>query len=169
MEKKTYPGSRLQPLVSAGLILAGLATFATFSEGDLAVQTLLLVVFASLVFSVAIFPQYMEFTGMTGALVKEGVAKAKDVKGVRRLFPLFTLLVVLLIAPLLVLFIAPQFFLGALVGIIVGFSGFQLAFTVYIRGWEREKGLKVTRYALVSEDEKGRRTVLEYGLRAERS
>lgn len=168
MEKRPYPGSRLQPFVSAGLLVAALATFVMFSSGDVAVQALVGVVLASLAFSVAIFPQYTEFRGMAGALTSDGVVKAKTGKGWGRFFPLLSLLAVLFAAPLLILFVAPQFFLGAIVGIIVGFSGFQIAFTVYIRNWERGKGVIVSRYALVSKDDKGRRVVLEYGLRAER-
>ena len=123
----------------------------------------------SLVFSVAIFPQYTEFTGIARTLAGEGVVKVKAGNGLDRFFPLFSLFTVLLAAPLLILFVSPQFFIGALVGIIVGFSGFQIAFTVYIRNWEQGNGVRVSRYALVSEDERGRRVVHEYGLRAERS
>ena len=170
MEKKPYPGSRLQPFISAGLLLLSLAVLVFFSSGDVVIQALLLIVFASLAFSVAIFPQYMEFTGMAGALVKDGVAKGKVTKGFRRLLPLFSLLVVLFVAPILILLAAPpELFLGSLMGIVVGFAGFQLVFTLYVRGWERARGLSVSRYSLVSEDERGKRLVLEYGLRAERT
>jgi hypothetical protein len=170
MEKKPYPGSRLQPFISAGLLVMSLLVFLLFSSGEIVVQVLLLVVFASLTFSVAIFPQYIEFTGMAGALVKDGVAKAKVVKGLRRLIPLFSLLLVLLVAPILILVVAPPWlFLGSLMGIIAGFAGFQLGFTLYVRGWERARRLSVSRYSLVSEDERGKRLVLEYGLRAERT
>jgi hypothetical protein len=107
---------------------------------------------------------------MTRTLVKEGVAKARVTKGFRRFLPLLSLLVVLIVAPILILIAAPPaLFLGSLMGIIVGFAAFQLAFTVYVRNWERVKSLKVSRYQLISEDERGKRIVLEYGLRAERS
>ena len=168
MEKRPFPGGRLQPLVSGLLLVVSLATFVLFSTGDVVVQVLLLVVFASLSFAVGIFPQYSEFTGLSGALVREGAAKAKPGRGMGRYFPFIALLVVLIAAPLLVLFITPQFFLGVLVGVIAGFSGFQLAFTAYVRNWEGEKGLSVSRYALVAEDDRGRQIVLEYGLKAER-
>ena len=170
MEKKPYPGSRVQPFISAGLLVLSLAVFAIFSSGDVVVQALLLVIFASLTFSVAIFPQYTEFTGMAGALVKDGVARAKVTKGIRRFLPLLSLLMVLLVAPILILVVAPPaLFLGSLMGIIAGFAAFQLVFTVYIRNWERVKSLRVSRYQLVSEDERGKRIVTEYGLRAERT
>ena len=169
MEKRPYPGSRLQPFVSAGLLFMALAILVLFSSGDVAVQALVAVVFASIVFSVAVFPQYTEFTGMARTLAGEGVVKAKAGVGLDRFFPLFSLLTMLLAAPLLILFVSPQFFIGALVGIIVGFSFFQIAFTVYVRTWEQSKGVRISRYALVSEDERGRRVVHEYGLRSERS
>jgi hypothetical protein len=170
VEKKPYPSSRLQSFISAGLLVLSLAAFVMFSSGDVVVQALLLVVFVSLTFSVAIFPKYMEFTGMAGALVTEGVAKARVTKDFRRFLSLFSLLMVLLVAPILILVTAPPaLFLGSLMGIIVGFTSFQLVFTMYIRGWERAKGLRVSRYQLVSEDERGKRLVLEYGLRAERT
>jgi len=170
MEKKPYPGSRIQPFVSAGLLMLSLAVFLMFSPGDVVVQALLFVVFASLTFSVAIFPQYTEFMSMADTLVRDGVAKARDVKGLRRLLPLFSLLMVLLVAPILLLVVAPpELFLGSLMGIIAGFTGFQLVFALYVRGWERARGLRVSRYSLVSEDERGYRLVLEYGLRAERT
>jgi archaellum biogenesis protein FlaJ (TadC family) len=169
MEKKPYPGSSLQPIFSAVLLVLSLVIFAFFANGGFVIQTLLLVVLASLTFSVAIFPQYIEFSGMAGALVREGSAKARVGKGIRRFVPLLSLLVVLTVAPVLILVAAPGFFMGSLMGIVVGFSGFQFAFTLYVRGWERAHGLRLSRYSLVSEDERGKRVVLEYGLRAERT
>jgi hypothetical protein len=170
MEKKTYPGTRMQPFISAGLMLLALTVFAMFASGDVVVQALFLVLFASLTFSVAIFPQYMEFRGMVGGLERDGVAKAKVLKGVRRFIPLLSLLTVLVFAPIL-LFVAapPGLFLGCLMGIIVGFSAFQLSFTLYVRTWGNSKGLRISRYNLVSKDERGKRVVLEYGLKAERA
>lgn len=170
MEKRPYPGSRVQPFISATLLVLSLAVFAMFSSGDVVVQALLFVIFASLTLSVAIFPQYIEFTGMAGTLVKDGVARAKVTKGIRRFLPLLSLLMVLLVAPILILVAAPPaLFLGSLMGIIAGFAVFQLVFTVYIRNWERVKSLRVSRYQLVSEDERGKRIVTEYGLRTERT
>ncbi|HIH89107.1 TPA: hypothetical protein HA344_07870 [Candidatus Bathyarchaeota archaeon] len=169
MEKKPYPGSRLQPIFSVALLVLSLVIFTFFAAGNFVIQTLLLVVLASLTFSVAIFPQYIEFSGMAGALVREGTAKARAGKGVRRFAPLLSLLVVLIVAPILILVAAPDFLMGSLMGIIVGFSGFQLAFTLYVRGWERAHGLRLSRYSLISEDERGKRVVIEYGLRAERT
>jgi hypothetical protein len=170
MEKKPYPGGRFQPVLSALVLLLSLALFSMYATGDVVVQALFLVIFASLTFCVAIFPQYMEFKGMVGALEREKVAKAKTVKGVRRFIPLISLLVVLILAPVLLLIAAPPgIFLGCLMGIIAGFSAFQLAFTAYVRAWGDSKGLKISRYNLVSKDERGKRVVLEYGLRAERA
>jgi hypothetical protein len=169
IEKKPYPGSRVQPFLSTGLMIIALIIFVMFAIKDAVVQELFLFIFASLTFSVAIFPQYLEFKGMVGALEREGIAKAKQLKGVRRFIPLLSLLVVLIFAPVLLLFAAPPFlFLGCLMGIIVGFSAFQLVFTLYVRAWGISKGLRVSRYNLVSKDERGKRVVLEYGLRAER-
>jgi hypothetical protein len=169
METRPYPGSRYQPLVSTALLLVSLAVFLVFAKGNIAVQALLLLVFASLTFSVAIFPQHNEFTRMADVVVKDGLAKARVTKGVNKYTPLLSLLVVLVIAPLLILFIAPpELVLGSLMGIIAGFAGFQLAFTLYVRNWERTHGIKVCRYSLVSEDEHGKRVTHEYGLKAER-
>jgi hypothetical protein len=170
MEKKPYPGSSLQPFVSAGLLVLSLVVFVMFSTGDVVVQALLLIVFASLTFSVTFIPQHLEFTAMADILMKDGIAKAIVTKGLRRFLPLFSLLVVLLVAPILILMaVPPKLFLGSLMGIIIGFTGFQLVFTLYLRGWEKAKGLKVSRYSLISEDERGKRLVIEYGLRAERT
>lgn len=170
MEKKPYPGGRFQPFLSASLLLLSLAVFAMFAVGDVVVQALFLVIFASLTFCVAIFPQYMEFKGMMAALERDGIAKAKAVTGLRKYIPLASLLTVLIFAPIL-LFIAapPGLFLGCLMGIVAGFSAFQLAFTFYVRAWGNSKGLRISRYNLVSKDERGKRVVLEYGLRAERA
>jgi hypothetical protein len=169
METKPYPGSRYQLLVSAALLLVSLTVFLVFARGNVAVQALLLLVLASLTFSVAIFPQYNEFTGMADVLVKYGLAKARVTKGLNRYTPLLSLLIILVVAPLLILFVAPpELVLGSLMGIIAGFAGFQLTFTLYVRNWERTHGIKVCRYSLVSEDEHGKRITHEYGLRAER-
>jgi hypothetical protein len=112
----------------------------------------------------------MEFKGMVVALERDGVAKAKSVKGLRRFVPLLSLLTMLIFAPILLLAVAPPgLFLGCLMGIIAGFSTFQLAFTFYVRAWGDSKGLRISRYNLVSKDERGKRVVLEYGLRAERA
>jgi len=170
MEKKPYPGGRFQPVLSASVLLLSLALFAMYATGDVIVHALFLVIFASLTFCVAIFPQYMEFKGMTAALENDKMAKAKTVKGMLRFIPLISLLVVLVLAPVLLLIAAPPgVFLGCLMGIITGFSAFQLVFTAYVRLWGDSKGLKISRYNLVSKDERGKRVVLEYGLRAERA
>jgi len=167
MEMRPYPGSRYQPIVSTILLILSASLFLTSTSADFALNAALFVIFASLTFSVAIFPQYTEFSVMRGDLVKNGAAKSRVSKGLGRLMPLFSLLFVLVVAPILLILVAPPgLFLGAVTGIIAGFSGFQLAFTVYIGRWSKARGLRLSRYTLFS-SEGGKRLVVEYGLRAE--
>jgi len=167
MEMRPFPGSRYQPIVSAILLLLSASLFLTSTTADFALNAVLFIIFASLTFSVAIFPQYMEFSVMSGDLVKNGAAKSRGGRGLGRLLPLFSLLFIIVVTPILLILIAPPgLFLGAVTGIITGFSGFQLAFTVYIGRWSKARGLRLSRYTLFSSEE-GKRLVVEYGLRAE--
>jgi membrane protein implicated in regulation of membrane protease activity len=168
METRPYPGSRYQHIVSAILLILSASLFSTSSMADFPLNAAFFLIFSSLTLSVAIFPQYQEFSAMRGDLVKNGVAKSRIGKGLSRFMPLVALLVVLILAPVVLILVAPPgLFLGAVTGMIAGFAGFQLVFTLYVSRWGRARGLRLSRYSLYSEDGEGKRLVVEYGLRAE--
>jgi len=167
IETSDYPGSHLQPILSAVMAFLALALFLLFLTGDVATSAAFFFIFASLTFSVAIFPQYLEFSGMSSDLVAQGMAKARRQRGIRRVVPIIALLSVLFVLPIVMVLIAPPFlFWGSLTGIVVGFASFQLVFTFYVRRWSWNRGLKLSRYSMVSRNEEGKQVVLEYGLKA---
>ncbi len=167
IETREYPGSHLQPIMSTVMALLALAVFLLFSTGDIATSAAFFLLFALLTFSVAIFPQYLEFSGMSRDLVARGMAKAQRQRGIKSVMPIVALLSVLLVLPIVMIIIAPPFlFWGSITGIVAGFASFQLVFTLYVRRWSWSRGLKVSRYSMVSRNEVGKRVVTEYGLKA---
>jgi len=164
-EKKPYPRSWGKLIIFAVVLACSLVVFDLFTGVDASLQELFAVILASLSFSVALFPQYIEFSVVVGVLVREKSVKVKEPTGFRRLIPLGSTLSVLLFAPILLIIAAPPTLLvGCLVGVYAGFSCGQLAFSLYMKLWERSRGLHVLRYFLVAKDERGKRTVLERGL-----
>jgi hypothetical protein len=146
-----------------------LTVFLLFSTGDIATSAASFLFFALLTFIVAIFPQYLEFFGMSRDLVAHGMAKAQQLRGIKSVMSILALLSVLLVLPIVMIIIAPPFlFWGSITGIVAGFASFQLVFTLYVRLWSRSRGLKVSRYSMVSSNERGKRIVIEYGLKAVR-
>jgi len=167
IETREYPGSRLQPILSAVMVLLALALFFLFLSGDVTFSAAIFFIFASLTFGVAILPQYLEFSGMSSDLAAQGMARARRHRGIKFVIPIAALLSVLFVLPIAMVLIAPPFlFWDALTGIVAGFASFQLVFTLYVRRWSRSRGLKVSRYSMVSRNEGGKRVVTEYGLKA---
>ncbi len=169
IETREYPGSRLQLIPFLVMMILAVVFFLLFSKGEISISAAFFLIFASLTFSVAVFPQYLEFSGMSGALVAQGMAKARRQKGLRRFIPPVTSSSVLLVLQVVLVFIAPpSLFWGSLTGIMAGFASSRLVFTLYVRYWSRSRGLKVSSYSMASRNEHGSRVVLEYGLKAVR-
>jgi hypothetical protein len=151
------------------MVFLALAIFLLFSTRDIVTSAASFLLFALLTFSVAILPQYLEFSEMSSDLVAQGMAKARRQRGIKLIMPIVALLSVLFVLPIVMVLIAPPFlFWGALTGIVEGFASFQLVFTLYVRRWSWSRGLKVSRYSMVSSNEGGKRVVIEYGLKAVR-
>lgn len=66
-------------------------------------------------------------------------------------------------------FTPPVIWLCSVLGMIIGLSGFQFLFTLYILQWERAYRVKLRRFTVWLWDERDRKKIVEYGVRAEKS
>ena len=127
---------------------------------------------ASLAFLAVGLPRFLEFRKMSVELLGSGVS-AKSRKHNRNelvragLGSAFFFAIVL--GPFLLLFFAPSvLWFSSVLGMILGLSGSQMSFTLHIRHWEMAHRLKVKRFTVWHYNEKNRRVVIEYGVRAEK-
>jgi hypothetical protein len=170
MEVVEYPAPRLQLAVSSVVLLISLILLVrVFIRGStLQGGASLLVSFAfTLIFLCA--PQLREFTEVVRA-VGEGRAYVKRVSGQRVprvwLEALFLLSVV--VGPFaLSAFLPPDTWFSVVLGVTTGFSVSQIGFILYVRRWEKMNEVKLEKYRVTLDRDKGR-LVVERGVRARR-
>jgi hypothetical protein len=166
IESQEYPGSGTQIIVSVVVLILATVGFINFSTGDNSISTAFFAIFASLTFSILIFPHYLEFSGISAELVSQGMTKIKTLNGIYRFMPILSLISIFLVLPLMIVLIAPSaLFWSSITGIIAGFAIQRLTFLIYVKNWSRNKGLKVTRYSVVTRNELGKRLILERGFK----
>jgi hypothetical protein len=167
IESHEYPSSRTQIIISVVLLILTLAAFLTFSTGEPSISTSFYEIFASLSFSVIIFPYYFEFSGISSELASQRMVKIKIHSGLERFMPTLSLVSIFLLLPLIMVFIAPStLFWSSITGIITGFAIQRLTFFLYMKNWSKIKGLQITRYNIVTRNELGKRVIIEHGLKA---
>ena len=166
-ELRGFPGGRYQLAISASVLLLSCTTYLALRYATL-LGDAAFVSSAALVFTGLLAPQLLDFRGMQDELLARSVA----VRGRQRRWVqlgwsgLFLLLVV---GPFLLLFVVSStLWVSVVFGMIAGFSGFQTAFTLYVRRWEAAHRIRLARFAVWRYDEAHRRVVVENGVRAER-
>lgn len=172
-ETGEFPAWRHQLLISTIVFGLSLVTFVALIDPEAAVgEVSAAFVTASLAFLAVGLPQFLEFRKMSGELLNSGVS-AKSREHVRSEFiragfgSAFFLAIVL--GPFLLLFLAPPaLWFSSVLGMILGLSASQTSFTLYIRRWEVAHRLKLKRFTVWHYNEKNRRVVLKYGVRAEK-
>jgi hypothetical protein len=165
-EIRGFPGERYQLAISVSMLLLSSTTFLALRYatllGDAAFASS-----ATLVFTGLFTPQLLDFRGMQDGLMARGVA----VRGRQRRWVQMGwggLFLVLVVGPFILLFVAPSTLWSSVVfGMIAGFSGFQTAFTIYVRRWEAAHRVRLTRFAVWRYDEAHRRVIVENGVRAQ--
>lgn len=168
IESREYPESQNQVIISVLIFILAAAAFINFSTADTSISTTFYAIFASLAFSIIIFPHYLEFSAISGELASQGMAKMKPLKGLSRFMPMLSLALIFLVLPIMIMLITPTLIWSSITGIITGFAIQRLTFFIFIKNWSRSRHLEVTRYNIRAKNELGKHIVLEHGLKAEK-
>ncbi len=161
-------------LLYAATFILALITFAVFFEQEYAlvetISALGMVCLFSLVLGV---PRFLEFKKISKKIRNSGISRNTGKYGQKELLiasigvVFFTFAI---LGPFILAFVAPPtVWLGAVLGMVAGISGSQLAFASYTMRWEKINLVKLYRYTVWFRDERNRRVVTEYGVRSERS
>jgi hypothetical protein len=161
-----FPGGRYQLAVSVSVVLLSSVTFLVLRHATL-LGDAAFVASVALVFAGLLAPQLLDFRRMQDQLLTRGVA----VRGHQRRWVQMGwggLFLALVVGPLILLFVAPSTLWSSVVfGMVAGFSGFQTAFTLYVRRWEAAHRVRLARFEVWRYDAAHRRVVVENGVRAE--
>jgi hypothetical protein len=173
-ETGEFPAWRHQLLISSVVFALSLATFLALINGEAAVgEVSAASVTASLAFLAVGAPRFLEFRKISMELLDSGESAKSRKRGRSEsikagLETAFFFAVVL--GPFVLLFLAPPaIWFSSVLGMVLGLSASQSLFTLHIRRWETVHRLKLKRFAVWYYNEKNRKVVFKYGVRAEKA
>jgi hypothetical protein len=169
-----FPCWRFQIFLYAATFTLSLITFALFFEPEYAFEeTTSALSIACLSVLVLGLPSFLEFRRISKGILNSGTLKNTGQRTRKELLIVGLRVVffsIAILGPFILAFItAPTVWMGAVLGMIAGMSGSQLAFALYTQRWEKINNIKLYRYTVWFRDERNRKIVTEYGVRSERS
>ncbi len=169
IESGSYPASRNQTPLSVAVILISIIVFAMRFSSATYLQGLSSIVLACvLVFLFLGAPQILGFNKIREGVMENGVyVTGTGARGTgTRFFMLIAFFLLVTLGPfILSAVLSPPVWLGAVLGMIMGFSVAQLTIIYYVGDWEKKSGLKLESYQIWVYDAQNRVKVIERGVR----
>ena len=168
VEAKRYPSTDVQaPFSLAILVISMMVYFMKLDSNIMMMETLFLSSSAFIVFLIIGFPQVLIFrkivksfeNGENNFVLKDGFSSLINTLSI------FFLVLVIIGPFILSSFISPAEWFGSVLGIIIGFSLYQLLFPIYVKRWEKNKCLQLEYYEIWAYNVDNKKVVFESGVR----
>jgi len=173
METGGFPGWRHQTQLSGIILGLSCVTFALlFDPKYVLKEWITALVAACPPFLALSLPQFLEFRKISHEILNSGISRKPRQHGRNELVKACLAVVfffIIVLGPFVLFFFTPPVvWLASVLGMIMGLSGSQFFFSLHIKRWERAHGVKLKRFTVWFRDERNRRVILEYGVRAEK-
>jgi hypothetical protein len=168
VEARRYPSTDVQTPLSSAILLIAIIVYAMKFDSRVAImETFFLFASASIVLLTLGLPQILRFNDIIKSLESKNnylIEKKSFTIFSNTLSILF--LALLVIGPfLLSSIVSPAEWFGSVLGLIIGFSLYQLVYPVYVRRWEKNKGLQLEYYEIWAYNMDNKKVVIERGVR----